>query len=43
MFVIAAALLVVLGANWRAQKPGTILVRLVIIAVFVVLAIGKVS
>jgi hypothetical protein len=43
LFAIVGALAVLLGATWRRQKPATILIRLLIMAVFVILATRKIS
>jgi hypothetical protein len=43
LFAIVAGLLILLGATWRARKPAELLVRLVIIGVFAILAITKIT
>ncbi|GIH20595.1 hypothetical protein [Rugosimonospora africana] len=43
LFAIVAGLLVLLVATWHARKPAEVLARLVIIAVFAILAITKIT
>jgi predicted branched-subunit amino acid permease len=43
LFALVAVLLVLLVTTWRTRKPAIILIRLVIIAAFVILAITKIS
>jgi asparagine N-glycosylation enzyme membrane subunit Stt3 len=43
LYAIVAALAVLLSANWRSQKPATIAFRILIMAIFVILATRKIS
>lgn len=43
LFAIVAGLLILLAATWHTRKPAELLVRLLIIAVFAVLAVTKIT